>query len=229
LDRLGGGIGTRGPGESQLETDRRRAQQRIHILKNKIGKVRKQRKLYRRKRKKNELPIVALVGYTNTGKSTLLNKLTQADVSVEDKLFATLDPTTRRLVLSDNNVALVTDTVGFIRKLPPTIISAFQATLEELSEADLLVKVIDLSLPDAAQQDKIVEDILTNLGLDDKPKITVFNKMDLIIKSNDDRENILKSFLAEQDLAYSENIILMSATMGWGMSDLRSQILDLLK
>ena len=229
LDRLGGGIGTRGPGESQLETDRRRAQQRIHILKNKIGKVRKQRKLYRRKRKKNELPIIALVGYTNTGKSTILNKLTKADVSVEDKLFATLDPTTRRLVLSDNNIALVTDTVGFIRKLPPTIISAFQATLEELSEADLLIKVIDLSLPDAVQQDKIVEEILTNLRLDDKPKITVFNKIDLIIENNDDRENILKSYMAEEDLTYSKNIILMSATMGWGLSELRNQILDLLK
>ncbi|GAI11744.1 unnamed protein product, partial [marine sediment metagenome] len=131
LERLGGGIGTRGPGESQLETDRRLIRQKIHRLKAQIEAIRKHRRLYRQQRKRSGIPIVALVGYTNAGKSTLLNALSRADVFVEDKLFATLDPTTRRLTLPDRNVVLLTDTVGFIRKLPPTIVTAFRATLEE--------------------------------------------------------------------------------------------------
>ena len=132
LERLGGGIGTRGPGESQLETDRRLIRQKIHHLEGQIEQVRKHRRLYREKRRKSGIPVVTLVGYTNSGKSTLLNALSQADVFVEDKLFATLDPTTRRLTLPDNRVVLISDTVGFIRKLPPTLITAFRATLEEL-------------------------------------------------------------------------------------------------
>ncbi|MFH1775199.1 MAG: GTPase HflX, partial [Chloroflexota bacterium] len=132
LERLGGGIGTRGPGESQLETDRRLIRQRIHRLKARIEDVRKHRRLYRQQRKKSGVPLVALIGYTNSGKSTLLNALTAADILVADKLFATLDPTTRRLTLTNNTPALFTDTVGFIHKLPPTIVNAFRATLEEL-------------------------------------------------------------------------------------------------
>ena len=143
LERLGGGIGTRGPGESQLETDRRLIRQKIHHLEKQIEEVRKHRALYRQKRKKTGISVVALVGYTNAGKSTLLNVLCQSNVFTEGKLFATLDPTTRRLILPDKRAALVTDTVGFIRKLPPTIVTAFRATLEELSEASLLVHVVD--------------------------------------------------------------------------------------
>jgi len=135
LERLGGGIGTRGPGESQIETDRRLIRRKIHHLKAQIEEVRKHRALYRQKRKRTGIPTVALVGYTNSGKSTLLNALCQADVFTESKLFATLDPTTRRLTLPDKSVVLVTDTVGFIQKLPPTIVTAFRATLEELTEA----------------------------------------------------------------------------------------------
>ncbi|MFC1847542.1 GTPase HflX, partial [Chloroflexota bacterium] len=165
LERLGGGIGTRGPGESQLETDRRLVRQKIHRLQKQIEQVRKHRLLYRQQRKKSGIPIVALVGYTNAGKSTLLNALSQADVFVEDKLFATLDPTTKRLTLPDKKAALLTDTVGFIRKLPPTIVTAFRATLEELTEASILLHVVDLSAPDAAEQCQAVEDILADLKL----------------------------------------------------------------
>ena len=181
LERLGGGIGTRGPGESQLETDRRLIRQKIHRLKAQIEEVRKHRLLYRQKRQKSGIPIVALVGYTNAGKSTLLNALSQADVFVEDKLFATLDPTTRRLTLPDKSVVLITDTVGFIRKLPPTIVTAFRATLEELTEASMLLHVVDLSSHNAAEQCQIVEDILADLNLMDKPRITALNKIDLLL------------------------------------------------
>jgi len=138
LERLGGGIGTRGPGEAQIETDRRLIRRKIQHLKAKTEEIRKHRALYRQKRKKSGIPIIALVGYTSAGKSTLLNALCQADVLIKDKLFATLDPTTRRLTLPDKSAALITDTVGFIRKLPPAIITAFRATLEELAEASLL-------------------------------------------------------------------------------------------
>ncbi|MEA2085456.1 MAG: GTPase HflX, partial [Chloroflexota bacterium] len=135
LERLGGGIGTRGPGEKQLETDRRLIQRKIHHLKEQLEQVRKHRVLYRQKRRRSGIPVVAIVGYTNAGKSTLLNTLSKAGVLVEDKLFATLDPTTRRLRLPDSRAVLLSDTVGFIRKLPPAIINAFRATLEELNEA----------------------------------------------------------------------------------------------
>ncbi|GAI02990.1 unnamed protein product, partial [marine sediment metagenome] len=160
LERLGGGIGTRGPGESQLETDRRLIRQKIHRLQAQIEEIRKHRRLYRQQRRESGIPIVALVGYTNGGKSTLLNALSQADVFVEDKLFATLDPTTRRLTLPDKNVVLLTDTVGFIRKLPPTIVTAFRATLEELDEANILLHVVDLTSHNAPEQCQTVENIL---------------------------------------------------------------------
>jgi len=183
LERLGGGIGTRGPGESQLETDKRLIRQKIHRLKTQIEEVRKHRTLYRQKRKKSGIPIVALVGYTNGGKSTLLNALSppKVGVFVEDKLFATLDPTTRRLTLPDKSTVLITDTVGFIRKLPPTIVTAFRATLEELTEASLLLHVVDLTSHNAAEQCQTVEDILSDLDLMDKPRITALNKIDLLV------------------------------------------------
>ncbi|MCL0053283.1 GTPase HflX [Dehalococcoidales bacterium] len=216
LERLGGGIGTRGPGESQLETDRRLIRQRIHRLKAQIEQVRKHRQLYRQKRKRSGIPIVALVGYTNAGKSTLLNALTQAEVFVEDKLFATLDPTTRRLTLPDKSVVLLTDTVGFIRKLPATIVTAFRATLEELTEANVLLHVVDLTCHNAAEQYQIVEDILTDLNLKDKPRITVLNKIDLL--DSDWNEETALNYLSERSDAV--NMVLISATKRWGLSKL---------
>ncbi len=160
LERLGGGIGTRGPGESQLETDRRLINTRIKHLQSQLEAVRRHRTLYRSKRRKNNISVVALVGYTNAGKSTLLNALSRADVLVEDRLFSTLDPVTRRLNIPDYGEILLTDTVGFINKLPPSIIKAFRATLEEIDEADLLLHVVDITHQNAAEQSQTVERIL---------------------------------------------------------------------
>ncbi len=219
LERLGGGIGTRGPGESQLETDRRLIRQKIHHLKAQIEEVRKHRALYRQKRKKTGIPIIALVGYTSSGKSTLLNALCQADVFTKEKLFATLDPTTRRLTLPDKNVVLVTDTVGFIRKLPPTIVSAFRATLEELTEATLLLHVVNLAVKDSLEQCQTVEDILTDLELKDKPRVTALNKIDLLLSG--DRhwdEEAAISYLSGQPR--DETAVLISATKRWGLAKL---------
>ena len=225
LERLGGGIGTRGPGESQLETDRRLIRKKIHNLEKQIERVRKHRMLYRQQRRKSGIPIVALVGYTNTGKSTLLNTLSQSEVIVDDRLFATLDPTTRRLTLPDKGVFLLSDTVGFIRKLPPTVITAFRATLEELVEASLLLHVVDLSSPNAAEQCQIVEDILDDLEIADKPRITALNKIDLLLDDSKtwDEEQALK-YLCCQTETSSENTVLISAARGWGLGDLLKSI-----
>jgi len=221
LERLGGGIGTRGPGESQLETDRRLIRQKIHRLEAQIEEIRKHRRLYRQQRRESGIPIVALVGYTNAGKSTLLNALSQADVFVEDKLFATLDPTTRRLTLPDRNVVLLTDTVGFIRKLPPTIVTAFRATLEELPEANILLHVVDLTSHNAPEQCQIVEDILVDLNLMDKPRITALNKIDLLLdngKTWDEKSAI--NYLSDRDDVINKNTVLISAEKKWGLSGL---------
>ncbi len=221
LERLGGGIGTRGPGESQLETDRRLIRQKIHRLKAQIEEIRKHRRLYRQQRRESGIPIVALVGYTNAGKSTLLNALSQADVFVEDKLFATLDPTTRRLTLPDKNVILLTDTVGFIRKLPPTIVTAFRATLEELSEANILLHVVDLTSHNAPEQCQTVEDILADLNLMDKPRITALNKIDLLLDNGKtwDEESAI-SYLSDRDDVINKNTVLISAEKRWGLNKL---------
>jgi GTP-binding protein HflX len=219
LERLGGGIGTRGPGESQIETDRRLIRRKIQRLKVQTEELRKQRTLYRQKRKKSGIPIVSLVGYTSAGKSTLLNTLCRADIFTEGKLFATLDPTTRRLTLPDKNVILLTDTVGFIRKLPPTIISAFRATLEELAEASLLLHVVDLASSDAAEQCQTVEDILGSLELSDKPRITVLNKIDLLLKQSENwDEASALDYLSGQ--SRDENTVLISASKRWGLKRL---------
>lgn len=221
LERLGGGIGTRGPGESQLETDRRLIHQKIHRLKAKIEEVRKHRMLYRQQRRKSGIPIVALVGYTNAGKSTLLNALSRAEVFVEDKLFATLDPTTRRLTLSDKSVILLSDTVGFIRKLPSTIITAFRATLEELSEATVLLHVVDLTSHNAAEQCQVVEDILRDLNLSDKPRITALNKIDLLLDDSENwDEETATNYLCDQHDTTNKNMVLISATKKWGLTKL---------
>ena len=179
LSRLMGGIGGRGPGESKLEIDRRRLRERMHRLNQELGKVREERRERRQPRQRQRLPILSIIGYTNAGKSTLFNALTHAAVPVEDKLFATLDPTSRRLRFPREREVIITDTVGFIRDLPKNLVEAFKATLEELEDADLLIHVIDLSNPRFAEQMAAVEDILASLNLQDKPVLKVFNKKDL--------------------------------------------------
>ena len=173
-----GGVGLRGPGETQLEVDRRRIRTRISFLKDELEKVRGHRKQYRNMRKKTHLPIITLVGYTNAGKSTLLNHLTHSNVEVADKLFATLDPTTRRLSIANGNQVLVTDTVGFIQKLPTQLVASFRATLEEITEADLLLHVVDISHPAALAQWKSVQKTLEEIGCGEIPFLTVLNKND---------------------------------------------------
>lgn len=183
LERLGGGIGTRGPGETQLESDRRRIRTRMAKVRRDLEQVRRHRALLRRPRRKVPFPILALVGYTNAGKSSILNALTHAGVVVRDQLFATLDPTLRRLALPDDRVALLSDTVGFIRKLPHQLVAAFQATLEEIQEATVLLHVVDISHPHAEAQQAAVESVLGELGLAGRPTILVFNKIDRLGRS----------------------------------------------
>jgi len=180
LERLGGGIGTRGPGESQLETDRRLVRRRLAQLDEELEEVRRQRSLYRRRRHRRQIPVVALVGYTNAGKSTLLNALTDAGVLAENRLFATLDPTTRRIRLPDGLEVLVTDTVGFIQRLPHSLVEAFRATLEEINEADVLIHVLDISHPNAIAQAAAVQQTLDEIGIEAKPVVTALNKIDLL-------------------------------------------------
>ena len=175
-----GGVGLRGPGETQLEVDKREISRRIHHLKGEIEKLRAHRGRYRSRRRHSQIPIVALVGYTNAGKSTLLNQLTDGRVFVANQLFATLDPTTRRVELPGGKAILVTDTVGFIQKLPTTLVAAFQATLEEISEADLLLHVIDISHADAAAQARSVIETLRDIGADTLPLLTAANKIDVL-------------------------------------------------
>jgi GTP-binding protein HflX len=225
LERLGGGIGTRGPGEAQLETDRRLIHKRINLLQHKIESVRKHRALYRRRRKETGTPIVAIVGYTNAGKSTLFNTLSKASVDVEDRLFSTLDPVTRRLDLPTGQKFLITDTVGFINKLPPSIIAAFRATLEELDEADLLLHVVDITHKNAANQCLTVEKILSELNLENKPKFTVFNKLDLALVSEAELKSLTTiPYFEEEILLPNEVIVLVSAAKGWGMDELLNKI-----
>ena len=180
MSRLGGGIGTRGPGETKLETDRRRIRTRIGQLKTELQEVVRKREVNRTLREKNHMPVVAIVGYTNAGKSTLLNRLTEAGVLSENKLFATLDPTTRSLELPSGQTVLLTDTVGFIRKLPHHLIDAFRSTLEEARYADVITHVVDASNPDHDAQIGVVYETLRNLGVTGKPIITLFNKCDLV-------------------------------------------------
>ena len=178
LSRQTGGIGTRGPGETQLEVDRRRVQERIARLERELEAVRKTRAIQRESRKRHQWPVAAVVGYTNAGKSTLLNLLTGADVVTENKLFATLDPTTRSLVLPNKQRVLLTDTVGFLRKLPHTLIESFKATLEEVNEADLLIHIVDLSHPRVEEQMEAVDGVIKELDAYGKQTLIVFNKID---------------------------------------------------
>jgi GTP-binding protein HflX len=225
LERLGAGIGTRGPGESQLETDRRIMRQKITRLKRQLDEVRKARAMHRQRRQRSGIPVAALVGYTNSGKSTLLNALSRAEVLVKDELFSTLDPTTRRLVLPDKRTVLLSDTVGFIRKLPPNIIAAFRATLEELSEASILIHIVDITSRKAAEQSEIVEDILKALELQDKPRITAMNKIDALLAPGQkwDEEAAIK-YISEECGTPEPNTVLISAVKKWGLNDLKELI-----
>jgi len=228
LERLGGGIGTRGPGESQLETDKRLTRKKIAVLEDRIEQVRKQRSLYRQHRQKTGIPVVALVGYTNAGKSTLLNTISKETVVLaRNEMFSTLDPTTRRITMPNGKPVLFTDTVGFIRKLPPTLVAAFRATLEELSDADLLLHIVDFSSPDAPGQCQTVEEILGELNIADKPRITVLNKVDKALPS--DRQWAEKSameYLPQQGCEEDENTAVISAVKGWGVQRLQSMVVD---
>lgn len=218
LSRLGGGIGTRGPGEKKLEMDRRLIHERISQLKSELKKVESHRELIRKSRDENLAFNVAIVGYTNAGKSTLLNKLTDANILAEDKLFATLDPTTRKLKLGSGQEILVTDTVGFIRKLPHHLIEAFKSTLEEAKYANLLVHMVDASNEEASSQMLVVYDTLRSLDVVDKDIITVFNKTDLIKEG----EELPRDF-------HADKILKMSAKTGEGIEDLKKTIENILK
>lgn len=198
LSRLGGGIGTRGPGEKKLEMDRRLIKDRISILNQELADVRKNRETARSLRSKSKIPVVAIVGYTNAGKSTLLNHLTNAGVLEEDKLFATLDPTTRNYSLESGQQVLFTDTVGFIRKLPHHLVDSFRSTLEEAKYADIILHVVDSSNPDAYKQMHIVYDTLGKLGIQDKVIITAFNKQDKVAA-----DQIMKDFKADYTVKIS--------------------------
>lgn len=175
-----GGVGLRGPGETQLEVDRRSIRTRISTLKRELKKVRSHRRRYLDRRKKSEIPTISLVGYTNAGKTTLLNHISGSDIYVADQLFATLDPTTRRIQLPDGNEALLTDTVGFIQKLPATLVAAFRATLEEIAEADILLHVVDISHPNAVAQSKVVRETLDEIDVHGLPVVTALNKIDTL-------------------------------------------------
>jgi GTP-binding protein HflX len=180
MSRLMGGIGGRGPGETKLEVDRRRVRDRIHHLENQIEQLRVSRRVQRTQRRRRDLPVISIVGYTNAGKSTLLNALTSSDVTAEDRMFATLDPASRRLRLPREREVIINDTVGFIRDLPPDLIAAFRATLEELEGSDLLLHLVDGSSPQLDGHILSVERILEELGLSDIPRLLVFNKSDLL-------------------------------------------------
>jgi GTPase len=229
LERLGAGIGTRGPGESQLETDKRIIKQKISRLKKQIEEVRQQRDLYRQKRQRSGIPVISLVGYTNSGKSTLLNSLSKSEVLARNELFSTLDPTTRKLVLPNNQTVLLTDTVGFIRKLPPTLIASFRATLEELSEADILIHAVDISSHHAAEQCETVENIMKDLQIDKKPRITALNKIDLMLSGDQQwNEERAINYISSKSILPAENTVLISAVKKWGFTKLLDLIVKLL-
>lgn len=217
MSRLGGGIGTRGPGEKKLEMDRRLIKNRIAQLNRELKEVQRHREINRAQREKNQIPVAAIVGYTNAGKSTLLNHLTDAGVLEEDKLFATLDPTTRILQLNKQQEILLTDTVGFIRKLPHHLIEAFRSTLEEAKYADYLIHVVDASNPQRDKQMHIVYDTLYQLEIQDKTIITLFNKQDLVT----DKEP-LHDFKADATFA-------VSARTGEGLDAVKEKLSDLLR
>lgn len=221
LERLGGGIGTRGPGESQLETDRRLARGRISKLKRELEAVKAHRARHRSRRETSRVPVVSLVGYTNAGKSTLFNTLTRANVQAKSQPFTTLDPITRQMYLPDGTRVLLTDTVGFIHKLPHTLVAAFRATLEELADADLLLHTVDVSHRNAAEQMNVVEQTLKDLKMQAKPRLLVLNKMDLAMDQDGSFSPDVPA-LGES----SQGGVMISASQGWGLELLQSSILE---
>lgn len=213
LSRLGGGIGTRGPGETALENDRRRIREKISLIKKKLEEVSQHRAQHRQSRRRNEIPSFALIGYTNSGKSSLLNRLTGAQVLAKNMVFATLDPTTRKVFLDEGPPAVVTDTVGFIRKLPTQLIEAFKATLEESAEADILLHVVDLSSANMERQVEVVEGLIKEFKWEDKKIIHIFNKSDLA--------PVEKQFRIKQFPR-----IFVSALTGQGLDQLKKMMAD---
>ena len=218
LERLGGGIGTRGPGETQIETDRRLVRRRIQRIERDLEGVRRRRTIYMGRRKKSAIPIVSLVGYTNAGKSTLFNALSDAKVTAEDQLFSTLDPVTRRIRLPSGGQLLLTDTVGFIQKLSPMVVAAFRATLEELADSDILLHVVDITHPKAQQQTEVVEGILDDLNLGHRPRLLVANKIDLLPAGEDNNSS------ADNGRWEPQNGARVSAAKGWNLDLLLQKI-----
>jgi len=218
LSRLGGGIGTRGPGETKLEVDRRRLRERLRLLRKQVEHIARRRSVERKHRQQAGLPVVALVGYTNAGKSTLLNALSGAGVFVEDLLFATLDPTIRRVEAPDGRAFLLVDTVGFIRNLPHQLVAAFKATLEEVVEADAIVHVVDASHPSMAEQIDAARRVLAELGCAEKPSIMAYNKVDLVA----DRERLNEQVARQDSLGpgHGRRAVAISALTGEGLDEL---------
>ena len=233
LERLGGGIGTRGPGETQIETDRRLVRRRLQKIRSELDGVRRRRSLHMDRRKKSAIPMATLVGYTNAGKSTLFNALARSGSEPDgsaslaaNQLFSTLDPVTRRIRLPSGAPLLLSDTVGFIQKLSPNVIAAFRATLDELDRADVLLHVIDVSHPKAPEQTEVVEQTLMELGLGDRPRLLVINKMDLLTESE---SNVLDSADWDGTPSFSwdreaDAGVLVSAEKGWNLDDLLREI-----
>lgn len=214
MSRLGGGIGTRGPGETKLESDRRRIRAKMHDLRQRLEQLKHQRGLQRKLRQDQKIPVFSLVGYTNAGKSTLLNALTAADAYVENQLFATLDPLTRRMELTPKQSVLVSDTVGFVKRLPHQLVAAFRSTLEEVLESDCLLHVVDISNPAAEAQIEAVYQVLQELGAADKPALLVLNKLDQLGENN----------LLLQRLLRQGNAVAVSAKTGTGITELKDMM-----
>jgi len=229
LERLGGGIGTRGPGETQIETDRRLVRTRLQKIKSELDGVRKRRNIHMERRKKSTIPIATLVGYTNAGKSTLFNALSDSKVTAANQLFSTLDPVTRRIRLPSGAPLLLSDTVGFIQKLSPSVVAAFRATLEELNESDILLHVIDVTHPKAQEQTLVVQKTLEELGLEDRPRLLVMNKMDLMSVQDSERADDVDSAVPSgRPIHEVSSGILVSAAKGWNLDHLLREVEELL-
>ena len=233
LERLGGGIGTRGPGETEIETDRRIVREKISLLKKRLKEIEKQ--AFTQRKERGEFIRVALVGYTNVGKSTLMNLLSKSEVLAENKLFATLDTTTRKLVF-ENTPFLLSDTVGFIRKLPHHLIESFKSTLDEVKESDILMHIVDISHPQYEEQMKVVNQTLTELGCGDKPTITVFNKMDVYEEKSFDqwlepevKETLLEDLRKRWEIETTANCVFISAIERRAIDKLRATMLAMIR